>query len=116
MALPAEADLYRAARIFKTLAHPHRIALACCLSNGRSATQKELVDELGWPQSTVARHLGELREHGLVHGTRVGNHVMLAIEETVTPQLLAAVCHWVHPDTGEQLSVHLAGAALRESA
>ncbi len=116
MTLPSEADLYRAARIFKTLSHPHRIALACCLSNGRSATQKELVEELGWPQSTVARHLGELREHGLVHGTRVGNQVVLAIEETVTPQLLAAVCQWVHPATGEQFASALPGMALRESA
>ncbi len=111
MALPTEADLYRAARIFKTLSHPHRIALACSLANGRSATQKELVDELGWPQSSVARHLGELREHGLVVGTRVGNQVMLALDQTVTPQLLAAVCDWVHPETGEQFAARLPGAA-----
>lgn len=114
MPRPPASDIHRAARIFKTLSHPHRVELACSLSNGRSVTQKELIDELGWPQSTIARHLGVLREHGLVRGVRNGNHVQLAIDGTVTPQLLAAVCEWVHPDTGEQFRTHLAQAEISE--
>jgi len=97
-----EGDLYRAARIFKGLAHPSRIQLACSLANGRKATQKELVKELGWPQSTMAGHLTTMRDRGLIRGTRHGNEVLLELDDTVTPKLLAVVCEWVHPDTGEE--------------
>ncbi len=111
MQLPDAADLNRAAAVFRALAHPHRILLACCLANGRTATQSELLDQLGWPQSTMARHLGALRERGLVRGTRHGNQVLLALEGTVTPQLLAAVCAWVHPDTGDHFATALPALA-----
>ncbi len=111
MRLPQPADLNRAAGIFRALAHPHRILLACCLANGRAATQHELLEQLGWPQSTMARHLAALRERGLVRGTRRGNQVLLELDGTVTPQLLAAVCHWVHPETGDRFATAFPGAA-----
>lgn len=107
MRLPDPADLHRAATIFKGLSHPHRIQLACSLANRRKATQKQLLDELHWPQSTMARHLGALRERGLVKGTRKGNQVVLQLDGTVTPRLLHAVCEWVHPDTGEHMASSL---------
>jgi DNA-binding transcriptional ArsR family regulator len=111
MPMPSAADLNRAAAIFRALAHPHRILLACCLANGRAATQSELLAQLGWPQSTMARHLGALRERGLVRGTRHGNQVLLELDGTVTPQLLATVCRWVHPDTGDHFASVLPAAA-----
>lgn len=110
MRLPDTPDLHRAARIFKGLSHPNRIKLACSLANGRSATQKELIQELDWPQSTMARHLGALRERGLVKGTRRGNQVFLELDGTVTPRLLEVVCDWVHPDTGEEFVTPLTPA------
>jgi ArsR family transcriptional regulator len=113
MSLPARADLHRAARIFQGLAHPHRIQIACRLADGRSATQKDLIEELGWPQSTVARHVAELRERGLIRGTRHGNQVYLELAGTVTPKLLAVVCDWVHPDTHEAFASVLAAAGER---
>lgn len=110
MPLPDRADLHRAARIFQGLAHPHRIQIACSLANGRAATQKELMEELGWPQSTMARHIAELRARGLVRGTRHGNQVYLELAGTVTPRLLRAVCDWVHPDTHEAFASVLTAA------
>ena len=112
---PESSDLFRAALIFKALAHPARIRLACCLANGRTATQKELLEELGWPQSSMARHLGVLRANGLVCGTRSGNQVHLKLDGTVTPHLLAAVCAWVHPETGEQFASALTTAPEAEA-
>jgi ArsR family transcriptional regulator len=105
--LPGPSDLRRAAKVFAALAHPARIELACLLARSRSTTQKELLEKLRWPQSTMARHIGALRERGLVRSTREGNQVFLALDGTVTPRLLAAVCDWVHPDTGEQFSAGL---------
>lgn len=110
MPVPSAGDIHRAAHIFKALAHPHRIRLACSLANGRIATQKELLQELGWPQSTMARHLAGMRERGLIRAHREGNQVYLGLDGTVTPRLLAAVCDWIHPDTGEQFASHLTPA------
>ncbi len=96
-AQPSAAEIKAAARVFKALAHPDRLRLTCLLTERAGATQKDLVEELGWPQSTVARHLGALRERGLVVGRRQGAEVLL--EAAGMPrQLLDTVCEWMHPE------------------
>jgi hypothetical protein len=52
----------------------------------------------------VARHVGLLRQHGLVRAMRRGGDLLLELDGTVTPRLLEVVCHWVHPETGEQFA------------
>jgi predicted transcriptional regulator len=100
-------DYRRAAGIFKALSHPGRVQVACLLMSGGPTTQKDLIDTLGWPQSTVARHVGALRAHGLIKATRHGTEVHLEMVEPVSHHLMDAVCEWVHPDTGERLSSHV---------
>ena len=103
--LPVDkSDIRRAAGIFKVLSHPSRLTIVCHLFRKQSATQKELVEELDWPQSSVARHLGQLRERGLVEATREGNEVRLELAGEVTHNLMAAMCDWVHPETGEMFT------------
>lgn len=93
---PTEAELKHASQVFKALSHPDRLRLTCLLADRAGATQHELVEELGWPQSTVARHLGTLRERGLVVGERNGSEVLL--DATPMPRfLLDTVCEWMHP-------------------
>ena len=36
---------------------------------------------------------------------------LLSLDETVTPQLLSAVCSWVHPDTGDRFASALPAGA-----
>ncbi len=98
------ADLRRASTIFKALSHPSRLRIACELIEGRVCTQKELVEELGWPQSTIARHLAMLRDIGLIEAARSGHEVRLQLSGPVARELMAAVCHWVHPETGERFN------------
>jgi len=94
---PTEQELRNASQVFKALSHPDRLRLTCLLADRDGATQHELVDELGWPQSTVARHLGALRDRGLVVGERHGAEVRL--EATLMPRvLLETVCDWMHPE------------------
>lgn len=91
---PTERELVQAAGVFKALSHPDRLRLACLLATRERATQKELVEELGWPQSTLARHVGALRERGLVVGTREG--VEVPLEATPLPRLLLeGICEWL---------------------
>lgn len=97
---PTAAEVRRAARVFKALSHPDRLRLTCLLAERAAATQKELVEELGWPQSTMARHVGTLRERGLVVGRRQGAEVLL--EALPLPRvLLDTVCDFMHPDGAE---------------
>lgn len=95
-ATPAEME--RAVGLFKVLAHPDRLRLACALGDGRVTTQKELVEEFGWPQSTAARHVAALRLAGLVAAERDGTEVHLRLGNPVALHLLETVCDWVHAD------------------
>ena len=97
-------DVRRAAGIFKALAHPDRLAIVCKLFGVHGITQKELIEELGWPQSTMARHIGQLRERGLIDARRHGTEIQLELAGDVTKNLMAAMCNWVHPETGEQFT------------
>lgn len=108
---PDPRDLRKAASIFRVLSHPDRLYLACRLSSGRPATQKELIEETGLPQSTMARHIGSLRDLGLVQATRNGQEVLLQMGSPVAGNLMAAVCRWVHPETGEQFARDYAALA-----
>ena len=97
-------DVRRAANIFKVLSHPARLTIVCRLLGTHGVTQKELIEELGWPQSTMARHIGQLRERGLIEATRQGTEIKLELAGEVTRNLMAAMCDWVHPETGEQFT------------
>ena len=86
----------QAVTLFKVLSHPDRLRLACALGDGRVTTQKELVEEFGWPQSTAARHVGALRSAGLITAERDGTEVHLRLGSPVALHLLETVCEWVH--------------------
>ncbi len=97
-------DIRRAATIFKVLSHPSRLTIVCKLFGTDGITQKELIEDLGWPQSSMARHIGQLRERGLIEATRQGTEIRLELAGEITKNLMAAMCDWVHPETGEQFT------------
>jgi ArsR family transcriptional regulator len=84
-------DARRLAGIFKVLSHPDRVRIACLLADGRMATQRELLEELHWPQSTLARHVATLRERGLIRAHRRGTELYLELATDLPSRLLAAV-------------------------
>ena len=91
-------EMNRAVGLFKVLSHPDRLRLACALGDGRITTQKELVEEFGWPQSTTARHVGALRSAGLITAERDGTEMLLQLGNPVALHLLETVCDWVRDD------------------
>ena len=109
-------DMRRAAAIFKALAHPARLEIACRLASEGTKTQKQLIDELGWPQSTMARHLAPLRDVGLVDGERRGTEVLLAVRSPVVRQLVQSACDWLHEQEGRRPTRQGAGGARSGSA
>lgn len=102
--MPVQSDFNRAAHIFKVLAHPNRLKIVCAMMDHVTINQKQLVENLGWPQSTVNRHLSALRDAGLVVAHRNGTTVDMGLKGPVTNALMHAVCDWVHPETGERMS------------
>ncbi len=61
-------------RIFKTLADPTRVRILALLERDELSVQ-DLMDVLGMAQSRVSRHLGILREAGLLDDRRDGTFV-----------------------------------------
>ena len=96
------ADVERAAQLFKALSHPSRLEIACRLADCGPKTQKELVDALGWPPSSLARHLSPLRALGIVESRRSGVEVHLKVRNPIVKNLFQSVCDWLadHPDDG----------------
>lgn len=96
-------EIAKAADVFKALAHPQRLQIACLLIDGGELTQKRLIDETGLPQSTMARHLDQLRQAGLVTGRRQGQEVLLDVAGEVLSRMLDAMCDWFHELKGDEV-------------
>lgn len=81
----AEVDATRA--VFKALSNEHRIRILEALRDGELCAC-ELQVVLDAPQSTVASHLRELRDAGLVKTRRQGKWTYYRIGDTAVLQLL----------------------------
>lgn len=81
----------RTAAIFKALGHPERVRIVARLADGVPLTQHELLADLPWAQSTLARHVAVLRERGIVRATRHGNEVQLRLTDDLVPRLLDVI-------------------------
>ena len=77
----------RQLRAFKALANDHRIRILEALREGElCACELEAILEA--PQSTVATHLGRLREVGLVNTRKSGKWTYYRIADTASLELL----------------------------
>ena len=78
-------------RVFAALADPTRRRLLEAVVAGGPATATELATRLPITRQAVAKHLGVLREAGLVDATRAGRETRFA----ATPAPLEDVRAWV---------------------
>jgi DNA-binding transcriptional ArsR family regulator len=79
------------ARRFRVLADPTRIKLLDLL-RGREASVQELTDAIGSTQQNVSKHLGVLRQHGIVQRTKRGNYSYYSIADEGVFALCEDVC------------------------
>ena len=94
-----EETVDRQLRAFKALANEHRIRILEALREGElCACELEAILEA--PQSTVATHLGRLRELGLVNTRKSGKWTYYRIADTASLELLelAAALETTDPD------------------
>lgn len=77
---------------FTAIAEPRRREILGLLAEGEGQRDvTSLVDQLGWSQPQVSKHLGVLREVGLVTVVRKGRRRMYALN----PEKLRTIHDWV---------------------
>lgn len=77
--------------VFSALADPSRRFVIETLASRGTATPTELAASLPVTRQAVAKHLGALREAGLVEATRSGRETRYAL----TPEPLATAVEWI---------------------
>ena len=87
---PEKRRCVRVASIFKTLSHPQRLFLLCCLCE-KESTVSDLERACGAPQPVISQHLTRLRLEGLVEPRRDGNFVYYRIADAQIPALIRSM-------------------------
>lgn len=77
----------QAASIFKTLSHPQRLQIFCCLC-AQERTVSDLQNECAIPQAVISQHLSRMRLEGLVLPQRNGSFVSYRVAD---PKLLKLI-------------------------
>ena len=85
----------RLASIFKTLSHPQRLYLLCCLCE-KESTVGELERACGASQPVISQHLTRMRLEGIVESRRSGTHVHYRIADPVIPALMRSLERIAH--------------------
>lgn len=76
------------ARVFKTLGHQTRLMIVEILATEGGKCVCELVDRLGFDQSTISKHLALMRSVGLVVGSKDGLRVTYTLSMPCVHQFM----------------------------
>lgn len=81
---------------FRALADPTRRDILRLLRNG-PRTSGEIAEQfpVAWP--TISRHLGQLRDAGLILSERQGQQILYELNTTVFDDLIEHLLDWVKP-------------------
>ena len=74
-------DRRRMARVYAALGNEVRLRIVELVSAHREMCVCELVDQLGMSQANISRHVGILRDAGLLQDRKVGAWVLLRVDE-----------------------------------
>ncbi len=100
---------------FNAVAEPKRRKLLQALGADESSVG-ELVKVLGWPQPMISKHLGVLKDAGLVSERRVGRQHLYRVKA----EQLKPIHDWVTPferfwqESYERLDEYLQRAQMKE--
>lgn len=82
---------------FRALADPTRRDIVELLRNG-PLTSGEIAHHFPSAWATISRHLGILRDAGLILGERHGQQIVYELNTTVVEDLIHHLIAWVKPD------------------
>lgn len=81
---------------FKALADPTRREILRLLRDG-PRTSGEIADQFPSTWATISRHLGQLRDAGLIISERQGQQIVYELNTTVFDDLIEHLLDWVKP-------------------
>lgn len=81
---------------FRALADPTRREILRLLRDGPK-TSGEIADEFPTAWATISRHLGALRDAGLILSERNGQQIVYELNTTVFEDLINHLLDWVRP-------------------
>ena len=73
--------------ILKALGHPARLEIVKFLMTSSSCICGDIVDVLPLAQSTVSKHLSELKKVGIIKGTVTGNNICYCLDEKIIQKI-----------------------------
>ena len=69
------------AEILKALGHPARLEIIKFLMTSPTCICNDIVEVLPLAQSTISKHLSELKKVGIIKGTITGNNMCYCLDE-----------------------------------
>ncbi len=75
------------AEILKALGHPARLEIVKFLMTSSSCICGDIVEVLPLAQSTVSKHLSELKKVGIIKGTITGNNICYCLDEKIIQKI-----------------------------
>jgi DNA-binding transcriptional ArsR family regulator len=75
------------AEILKALGHPARLEIVKFLMTSSSCICGDIVEVLPLAQSTVSKHLSELKKVGIIRGTVTGNNICYCLDEKIIQKI-----------------------------
>jgi DNA-binding transcriptional ArsR family regulator len=73
--------------ILKALGHPARLEIVKFLMTSSSCICGDIVAVLPLAQSTVSKHLSELKKSGIIKGTVTGNNICYCLDEKIIQKI-----------------------------
>ena len=75
------------AEILKALGHPARLEIVKFLMTSSYCICGDIVEVLPLAQSTVSKHLSELKKVGIIKGTITGNNICYCLDEKIIQKI-----------------------------
>lgn len=91
MLIGDEADINRASRSLKAMAHPLRLKILCILGMTTEVSVHELVEFVGTSQSNISQHLSILRDKGILESRKDANKVFYRISDPSIIMLISSL-------------------------
>lgn len=83
-----DADIERASRSMKAMAHPLRLKILCVLGE-RELSVQDIVELVGTSQSNISQHLAILRDKGILATRKDANRVYYRVSDARTLRLIS---------------------------
>ena len=80
-------DIDRASRSIKAMSHPLRLKILCILGDSEFSVQ-DIVDTVGTSKSNISKHLGILKDKGVLVTRKEANKVFYRVSDERTLKLL----------------------------